>query len=534
MGGSAGSPGGNGGNGGAGGTGGNGGDGGLLGNGGTGGAGGTAGNGGNGGAGGLLYGAGAGGNGGDGGTGGLLYGAGGAGGTTNSGLSNAGTITFTGGITNTGNITAAVGIAATNSGALSVYDSGTIVGTSGTAIDLSHNAGGNTLTLGAGYSITGNVLGSGSDTFQLGGTGSGSFNLTNFGAQYSGFSTFDVVSGTWTVTGTFSPTAPWTVEGGMLVEDGTLSAGVIVDSTGTLVLSADSNVAGAVTLNAGATLEFDTSFSYQGPITIAGSADIAVAAGQTVTLAAPVFDGVAPGEFIKSGAGTLVLNDQSLPEDYTGGTVIDVGTLEIGTGSTVAGNVTFVGADAALRLDSGTDQISGGEIIGAVVGDTIDLGFVAFVAGDQAVWSQGASGGVLSLVSSTDATLASLNLTGNFAPQQFTAVSDNTGGTLIGVVPQPPNTPPPSGTTADMILRNGVNGDFEIYDLGRNTILGAGYLGQVGLDWQVAGLGGFDGTDTSDMILRNGNTGAFEVYDIASNTPSPTPPRWDRSDWNGR
>jgi hypothetical protein len=42
-------------------------------------------------------------------------------------------------------------------------------------------------------------------------------------------------------------------------------------------------------------------------------------------------------------------------------------------------------------------------------------------------------------------------------------------------------------------------------------------LGQVGPEWQVAGLGGFYGTDTTDMILRNSNNGAFEVFDIGNN-----------------
>jgi hypothetical protein len=80
-----------------------------------------------------------------------------------------------------------------------------------------------------------------------------------------------------------------------------------------------------------------------------------------------------------------------------------------------------------------------------------------------------------------------------------------------------PNPPPPPGTTADMILRHGADGLYEIYDLGNNTILAAFQLGQVGTDWRFVGLGGFFGNDTTDMLLRNGNTGRFEVYDIANN-----------------
>jgi hypothetical protein len=89
------------------------------------------------------------------------------------------------------------------------------------------------------------------------------------------------------------------------------------------------------------------------------------------------------------------------------------------------------------------------------------------------------------------------------------------GWNLVPVVK--PNPPPPAGTTADMILRRGSDGFYEIYDIGNNAIL-AGYLvGQVGTTWRFAGLGGFVGTDTTDMLLRNANTGGFEVYDISNN-----------------
>jgi len=73
------------------------------------------------------------------------------------------------------------------------------------------------------------------------------------------------------------------------------------------------------------------------------------------------------------------------------------------------------------------------------------------------------------------------------------------------------------GTTADMIMRDASTGFYEIYDLGNNAILGAGFLGQVGAEWQVAGVGAFNAPDTSDMILRNSNTGQFEIYDISNN-----------------
>ena len=60
-------------------------------------------------------------------------------------------------------------------GGSSIFTAGNITGFFGTAIVL--GGGGNTLTLGPGFAMNGNVLGAGADTFQLGGTGTGSFNL---------------------------------------------------------------------------------------------------------------------------------------------------------------------------------------------------------------------------------------------------------------------------------------------------------------------------------------------------------------------
>jgi hypothetical protein len=79
------------------------------------------------------------------------------------------------------------------------------------------------------------------------------------------------------------------------------------------------------------------------------------------------------------------------------------------------------------------------------------------------------------------------------------------------------NPPPPAGTTADMILRHDADGLYEIYDIGNNAFLAANFLGQIGTDFQVGGLGSFIGGDTTDMLLRSATTGAFEVEDISNN-----------------
>ncbi|HEY5064285.1 MAG TPA: Ig-like domain-containing protein, partial [Xanthobacteraceae bacterium] len=100
--------------------------------------------------------------------------------------------------------------------------------------------------------------------------------------------------------------------------------------------------------------------------------------------------------------------------------------------------------------------------------------------------------------------------TGNGSQNQSIPVTFNV--TVAAVTPEP------GSTTADMIMRDSNNGNYEIFDLGNNTVLAAGLLGQVGTELQVAGLGGFFGTDTSDMILRDSNNGVFEIYDISNNT----------------
>jgi hypothetical protein len=43
-------------------------------------------------------------------------------------------------------------------------------------------------------------------------------------------------------------------------------------------------------------------------------------------------------------------------------------------------------------------------------------------------------------------------------------------------------------------------------------------MGQVGLEWSVVGFGDFSGNaNESDMLMRNTHTGQFEVYDITNN-----------------
>ncbi|HEY5067608.1 MAG TPA: hypothetical protein VIJ04_22625, partial [Xanthobacteraceae bacterium] len=62
----------------------------------------------------------------------------------------------------------------------------------------------------------------------------------------------------------------------------------------------------------------------------------------------------------------------------------------------------------------------------------------------------------------------------------------------------------------------------EVYDISNNTITSFAPMGQVGLEWTIAGFGDFSGNaNETDMLMRNSNTGVFELYDINNNTITP-------------
>jgi uncharacterized protein with beta-barrel porin domain len=139
-------------------------------------------------------------------------------------------------VINTGTInvgTAATGILVSGTGG--VFNSGTINAATGFAAIELCGCGNSTLTLGPGSVINGLVLGSGTDTLQLGGTGKDSFNLSLIGTglQYDGFSTFNKVdSSNWTVIG--SGAQDWNVLGGTLSVNGIINGLVTVNAGGTL------------------------------------------------------------------------------------------------------------------------------------------------------------------------------------------------------------------------------------------------------------------------------------------------------------
>ena len=226
--------------------------------------------------------------------------------------------TFAGSVSNTGTISGNVGINLVTGG-VSVFDAGAITGTGGIAVQFSGS--GNTFTLGPGYTTpVGIVAGTGADTFQLGGTGAASFDLSTVGPVYQGFTTFNVVSGTWTVTNTFGQAQPWNVNGGTLAGTGTLSS---------------------VNVNAGGTIEPGLPGTAGGALNIAGSLVFANGATDLVNVS-PTVASLAKITGTATLAGTL--NANGTAGAYTSGmkyTVLTATTGVTGTFGTFAPTGTF-------------------------------------------------------------------------------------------------------------------------------------------------------------------------------------------------
>ncbi|WP_426534995.1 autotransporter outer membrane beta-barrel domain-containing protein [Bradyrhizobium sp. McL0615] len=187
-------------------------------------------------------------------------------------------------IINTGKINVGAGAAGIHLGGTgTVFNSGTINAAIGFAAIELCGCGNSVLTLGPGSVINGLVLGNGTDTFQLGGSGKDNFNLSLIGAgnQYDGFSTFNKVgSSNWTVTGTGAQ--DWNVLGGTLSVNGvinglvTINAGGTLGGTGTIdnvlvnggVLAPGNSIG---TLNVAGSLTFSAASSYMVEISGASS-----------------------------------------------------------------------------------------------------------------------------------------------------------------------------------------------------------------------------------------------------------------------
>lgn len=297
---------------------------------------------------------------------------------------------------------------------LTIVDSGKISGGLGgdgvTRADAIDFTGGiNKLELDNGATIIGNVVAfSSSDTLALGGTGTGTFDVSLIGAQYQGFGHFEKTgSGTWTLIDTTTAITSWLID------------------RGTLAISSDGNLGNAVSVVTldGGTLQFLAGFTTDHAITINSRGGVIDTSDFDVTLAGAISG---PGELTKIGNGTLILSHANA--SY-GGTALDGGTLDIAAlGAAGSRAITFGAGSQTLMIENAalSHQDFKNAISGFGQGDVIDLTGLAFQRGATA--SYNAQTHLLTVTSNGVTDTLHLGLKTNVS---FVATSDDHGGTEV-------------------------------------------------------------------------------------------------------
>jgi uncharacterized protein with beta-barrel porin domain len=263
-------------------------------------------------------------------------------------------------------------------GGSSVFNAGTISG-GGAAIQFS--GAGNTLTLAPGSAITGIVLGTGADTFQLGGSGAATFDVSQLspGAQYRGFGIFNKIgSSVWTLTGAGSFAGPINVNGGTLAVNGDVrsASSLTVNAGGTL---GGNGIVGNTLINGGALAPGNSI----GTLTVHGSLAFTTAASYLVEVSAASADrtNVTGAATL---AGTVAVSSPTTSfrfnSDYTiltstglNGTRFEGLVTPVG----IAGSLAYTGDTVLLSLTSALGHIAGLNTNQRTVGTALDTAFNA-------------------------------------------------------------------------------------------------------------------------------------------------------------
>nr|WP_314073054.1 autotransporter domain-containing protein [uncultured Roseococcus sp.] len=269
---------------------------------------------------------------------------------------------------------------------------------------------------------------------------------------------------------------------GVVTVAGTISGTgtVVQNSNGVLALTADNSYSGGTELNSGAILigadgalgtgtlamaegtaiGFSGSQTISNAITVSGDPYIDVITGQAATISGVISDGTAPGDIVKTGQGTLIL---TAANTYTGGTVIEAGTLALVGSGAIVGRLVDNGTFDISAADAGTSLTSlGGS--GAVVLGARTLSLSA--AHDTFAGVISGTGGLL-LTGGAQTLTGENSFTGGIALGAGAALMVGDGGTR--------------GSIASDVVANGTltfnRSDVTSY---AGAISGAGLLRQVG------------------------------------------------------
>jgi autotransporter-associated beta strand protein len=257
---------------------------------------------------------------------------------------------------------------------ISVFNSGTITGTGGTAIEFGGLA---TLTLAPTSVINGNVTGLGNNVLQLGGSGAGTFDVSKIGSQYLGFATFNKIdSSIWTLTGASTFAGPMNVNGGTLSVSGSIASSSMttVNAGGTL---GGNGIVGNTTINGGMLAPGNSI----GALTVQGSLVFTVAASYLIEVSAvnadrtDVTGTAALGGLVRvtSPTNSFVFNSPHTILASAGLNETQFNGLATPTG--IAGSLIYSGTNVQLNLTSALGQVAGLSANQRAVGSALDAAF---------------------------------------------------------------------------------------------------------------------------------------------------------------
>jgi autotransporter-associated beta strand protein/probable HAF family extracellular repeat protein len=169
------------------------------------------------------------------------------------------------------------------------------------------------------------------------------------------------------------------------------------------------------------------SLVWGGTVTNSGASPATLTVGSDntdTTFNGSIQDGNSATALTKIGTGTLTLSGK---ENYTGGTVIAAGTLELGSGASILGDVTFAGITGTLKLDNSSSFT--GTVAGMFGQDTIDFADINPATVGQPSYSGNSSGGTLTVTDGSHT--ANIALLGNYLASTFVPSSDGHGGTSV-------------------------------------------------------------------------------------------------------
>jgi T5SS/PEP-CTERM-associated repeat protein len=431
----------------------------------------------------------------------------------------AGTVANDGTITGTG--AAGVGVRFSDGDTISdntLIDSGTIIGNSGTAVQL--GAGNDVLELLPGASITGLVDGGlGTNALELA-AGSGAGRLTGLGTQYKNFSPITIdPDAAWTLFGTNTIAASTTLadHGTLLLQSGTILADAATASiSGTAGNFADAIVsgAGAAWIGSAEMVVGDQGsgalrISSQGTVQTAGDASLDPSQGFDIAQFADVAGAVTVdgNKSLLSNTGRFVVGDAgfgTLLIENSGTVITNPGKAAGVAGAVIAAHAGSDGSGVSVTGPGSDWQVSGQLVVGNGAAGSLAITRGGKVTADQMdAGALAGSSGIVSVVGSG----SSLSLTGQLTVGDIASaeLSILSGGTV-------------NANAGDIGLGPSATGNVDIEGAGsRLNVAGNLNIG-------VAGVGVLTlGKDTEltivDGDLNIGAEGVLNLFDGVIDPP---------------